>query len=148
MDEVVEPATLTTHEPLFRASKRRKIFRRRETGLSPAAEAQQAGGFPEPQTDPDASETTEAAHSTPGNITFDETRHTGFNEALRKRKAARSRRGGVEFSREKDAKPEATQEDDSHALIQREDAPSALVEASQRFAPQTGVVSEKHDRHM
>lgn len=148
MSEAVEPGILTTHGSFFRASKRRKVFRRRDTDPSFIAEHQPNREFSEHRADVEALESREAAHPMPANVALDETLPSAVNEVLRKRKAARSRRGGIDFSREKDANLDATQEDDSHALVQREEAPSALVEASQRFAPQTGVVSEKHNRHM
>ena len=68
-------------------------------------------------------------------------------EILRQRKAALRRKGGIEFSNTSSYASTTAQTSDS--LINNEDAtPADIRSVIERFAPQTGQVSDVADKHM
>lgn len=69
-------------------------------------------------------------------------------DILRQRKAIHRRRGGIEFTNlNPSASPSATGSQ-SNALIESDETPADIKSVIERFAPQTGQVSETTDKHM
>ena len=68
-------------------------------------------------------------------------------EILRQRKAAVRRKGGIEFT--SSHTPVSTAPQISDALVVKEDdIPAEIKSVIERFAPQTGQVSDVADKHM
>ncbi|KAI9834955.1 MAG: hypothetical protein M1819_002678 [Sarea resinae] len=140
--------TAPTSEPLFRPTKRRKFYRKRE-------EDNEDGGNtsvttlrttePSIATPPSQADTEGSTQSTAGDLT-----HLSMTDILRLRKAVRSRKGGIEFSARSNNvargnSPSAGPTSD--ALIEREQTPEEIQPVVNRFAPQTGQIADV-DKHM
>lgn len=68
-------------------------------------------------------------------------------EILRQRKAALRRKGGIEFTKSHASTPTAPQRSDALAL-KEDDTPADIKLVIERFAPQTGQVSDVADKHI
>ncbi len=136
-------------EPSFRAVKRRKVFRRRDE----EADLDDARSSTKLQLE-SASQPVTILEPTKGQCAQPEDLPQQYDEGeplvadiLRRRKTARARRGGIEFSKSTRAElGDNTGSWESQAVAQRE--PNALEIAGKRFAPQTGQVVDTHDEHM
>ena len=118
-------------DTLFRASKRRKVYRQRET-----------------------EEESDALFNliTPSNpqehqLTEPNTKELGTDivNILKLRRAGKSRRGGIEFSNS--SRPRENASDGSHEVDQRDETLEDIAIMVNRFAPQTGQVADV-DEHM
>ncbi|TKA62512.1 hypothetical protein B0A49_09229 [Cryomyces minteri] len=148
MSEMAQAST----EPVFRAAKRRKVFRRRigdddkdmatqepqsETSALPQTSS------PRPMFDLRNSQSTDAAAAESSEV------HVSIAEILRRRQLAKSRRGGIEFSNAttlRQSRSARTQQSDALAIAEPEQ--SAMEPVVNRFAPQTGKVADVLDKHM
>lgn len=130
----------TPAEPLFRASKRRKIFRRRDE--SPEATKRDMPVNVLETTAVDEEQPMPAALGLANS--HDEPPQLG--SLLRQRKPV-SRRGGIAFSNSSSANQDALMPSSDLALI-TDDKPNAIEQASRRFTVQTGQIAEVHDKHM
>ena len=68
-------------------------------------------------------------------------------EILRQRKAALRRKGGIEFSNTQSSTSTEPQTNDALAA-KEDDIPADIRSVIERFAPQTGQVSDVADKHM
>lgn len=142
-DPSVEQVSLGHEGPLFRAPRRRKVFRRKGEEEDSRADTP---GFTQPVIKRDAvieAQTSPSPQSDLGSLT--DHPENRISDALRLRKAARSRRGGIGFS---NARTQTSSlERDAGALVliagtaAEEEAPSALDAIGRRFAPQAGQVT-------
>ena len=134
---MAEEATLSTQDqdllvPSFRTSKRRKVYRKRETSESP----------------PPTTSINNIAIEAPSGAPADN--QLSVTDIIRQRKALQRRKGGgIEFSTNKIAPDNI----DGGNYEQRNEADTPLHEAevytvTSRFAPQTGQVKEVMDKHM
>ena len=131
------------NEPLFRISKRRKVFRRRRSSSGESIDQHQPL---EPEIKPDDS-SHQTAFSVSSLVESESPgeQSTGVNEdILRRRRLARTRRGGVGFSADSNITKSGANEES--ALAVREEPPSALAEAAKKFAAATGQVSGRTDK--
>jgi len=125
-------------EPLFRASKRRKIYRQR-----PEEE--------EPHTASALYETTETGPNTAplgrrASLSEDEGEQGGVSvQALRRRLLQKSRRGGMGFT---NAAPTPTTPQPLDTSIATDPDRSVIEIAQSRFAPETGKVAGDQDKHL
>jgi len=132
-----------TDEPIFRANKRKRFYRRRE---EEAEEDRVSRG------DEDASVDHEAPHATskmPGSLDLES--QIAVAEIVRRRRVALSRRGGIEFTNSQSVKrPNRAhnQSADDGVVSTITERPNILEVAAKRFAPQTGQVTESSDQHM
>ena len=130
----------STEAPLFRAAKQRKIYRRREQSPPESSSA--------PVHDsPDLSQN--------GSIHHDMGERARVSEALRRRREAKARRGGIGFSNNEQRGGEYTtdsQDDfdtmDEGQIVRREPTDSASSQVSSRFVRQMGQVAPSDDMHM
>lgn len=142
------PPEPTPSERLFRANKRRKIFRRREESLEPETPEPVIYASP-PVTGPDGSNASINRDSS--SLAKDAPIHQlSVLDIVRQRRPVRGRKGGLEFTREglaqdrlKDGVAGAVQ-----ALTTMEDKLDVLEAVRGRFAPQTGAVAETGNQHM
>ena len=140
MADIADTATVEpeTELPVFRSSKRRKIYRKRETSVSPVPTASAnlpSIAFQQPA--PEAASVPDIELS--------------VSDILRQRKLLqRKKGGGIEFSASKSGQDGTTGE--SFELQSRGDASTVpdpeVKQIASRFAPQTGQVKEVMDRHM
>lgn len=131
-------------EPLFRASKRRKVMRKLFDDEEPHA-ASTSTDFSAPPpvlpenvgSQPDTSvERSASAEAEDGSLSV--------AEILRRRKLAKGRRTGIQFSNALDEHHgTGSEEQRVHVTGQ-----SAIEAANNRFAPQTGLVTNVEDKHM
>ncbi len=127
------------HFDSFRPNKRRKFYRRRsdtpdERAVVAAPSA--AAIPPQPLTVDEL-----IAQNGPEELQLSVT------EIVRQRKAAQRRRGGIEFTNLNISSSAVPQSSD--ALVETEDGVTADIKSViDRFAPQTGQVSEAADKHM
>ena len=68
-------------------------------------------------------------------------------EILRQRKAALRRKGGIEFTNNH-ASTSTTAEASDALVVKEDDTPADIKAVIERFAPQTGQVSDVADKHM
>ncbi|KAF2495662.1 hypothetical protein BU16DRAFT_487312 [Lophium mytilinum] len=123
-------------EPLFRASKRRKIFRKTVDDES--------NDITSPQSESHAPTPRDVAE--PGD---EKDQGLSMAEILRRRKQGRTRRAGIEFSSASQPSTRTAAPPSSDALVlHTDDNRSAVDVAAKRFAPQTGKVADVHDKHM
>ena len=135
-------------EPLFRASKRRKVLRRRLNDDNDAPLVN-----PQNQLRPLTTSSSAAASShsllETAAPTEPEERVLTIAEILRRRKLAKARRAGIEFSNtSQNTHSNSTPQQPSDALVSIDDGRSAVKAAVNRFAPQTGKVADVLDKHM
>ena len=135
-------------EPLFRASRRRKVLRRRlnDDNDVPLVNSQNQS---RPLT---TSSSTAASSHPPLEIAAPvepEEHILPMAEILRRRKLAKARRAGIEFSNSsQNTRSNSTPPRPSDALVSMDDGRFALEAAVNRFAPQTGKVADVLDKHM
>lgn len=133
----------------FRPAKRRKCYRKR-TDLeaeedAPKPESHKSVPSPEPMTVDEL--IARNGHTTPPQEKSDKEAALSIAEILRHRKAIARRRGGIEFTN--DNPSSSTTPQPSEALIEREDeTPADIKSVIERFAPQTGQVTDTTDKHM
>lgn len=69
-------------------------------------------------------------------------------ELLRQRKVAQRKKAGIEFTN-LNTSADSTTKQPKHALIEKpDDTPADIKQVIERFAPQTGQISEATDKHM
>ena len=131
---------------LFRPSKRRKFYRKR-------SDVEDEGSpTPPPSAPPPESMTVDElishhAHQTEAHDQRTDDEPLSIPEILRQRKAALRRKGGIEFTNIPTSTSAAPQTSD--ALVAKEDdTPADIKAVIERFAPQTGQVSDVADKHM
>jgi len=148
--DIESPETMSTDEPLFRPAKRRKFYRKRneendgENIASPVPLITQASLTRPPLTEADhEDEVSEEAASD-----IEDSTRFAIAEILRRRKAARNRRGGIEFTNStiSSMSVSATPQP-SGALSEKDESPREVQTVVNRFAPQTGQVADV-DKHM
>ena len=136
-----------TSSDLFRPAKRRKFYRKRndsEDEDRPKA-ADSSVLPPEPMT-------VDELIAREGDIPApqeqsEEDRRLSIADILRQRKAAQRRKGGIEFTNLNTSNTTTPQPSD--ALIEKEDEiPADIKSVIERFAPQTGQITETTDKHM
>jgi len=121
----------TPAEPVFRASKRRKVFKRRDESPELATGVTQ-----------DVLVTQE--HALPQD---DDTDLPQLGSLVRQRKMS-NRRGGIVFSNDAH-KTRDVQAPSSHLTVPvAEEKASVVEQAARRFIAQTGLVADTHDKHM
>lgn len=138
-------------EPLFRPSKRRKVFRKRlhddDTAIAQAPPTSTAGVIAaEERVVPATTTTAETNEQGPERAPEAD---LSVAEILRRRKLGKARRGGIEFSNAAQAQrsmSETPQSSNALAVVDQER--SVLDVAAGRFAPQTGQRVDVLDKHM
>ncbi|KAI4149911.1 MAG: hypothetical protein LQ340_004378, partial [Diploschistes diacapsis] len=124
--------------PAFRPSKRRRVFRKRETLASP------------PRNDSFDHESVRSPLAVAA-IEAPAKRELVVADIIRQRKAFQRRKGGgIEFSANRKSAVETTREDndDFPEVPDTSEAPeSGLKTVTSRFAAQTGQVKEELDKH-
>lgn len=131
---------------VFRSSKRRRFYRKRTDSEDQASSPALSASLP-----PESMTVDEliSHHSHLTNLQ-DEIMDKGplsVAEILRKRKAALRRKGGVEFTNSFTATSNTPRTSD--ALVEKEDdIPAIIKSVTERFAPQTGQISDVADKHM
>lgn len=135
---------------LFRPSKRRKFYRKRDAiedddGSIPAARAPLLP--PEPMSvDELIAQNANIQH--PHAEALEEP-HFSVAEILRQRKAAQRRRGGgIEFTNLSTTSGPLTPQPHDGLMEKEDDTPADIKSVIERFAPQTGQVTEETDKHM
>ncbi|KAF1985875.1 hypothetical protein K402DRAFT_413122 [Aulographum hederae CBS 113979] len=135
--------------PIFRPSKRRKVYRKRRDEDDSDAEGTTAAnstltaratGSPLPKEDTPASHS--ADEGSPG---------LSVAEIVRRRKKARSKRPGIVFTNAPHARQAVEPEPNEVAKVADEaelEHQAILERANSRFMPQTGKVKEVMDKHM
>jgi len=137
---------VTQAGPLFRTSKRQRVFRRREESPDANTQGQVVSDTITESTNPHHPVISNTFNDTsPQRDTPDDDSTPRLNALLRQRKAT-VRRAGIAFSNT----AQRTQEDQSlsASLTMTEEKPDVLEQASQRFTMQTGEVADVHDKHM
>ena len=134
--------TLPNSTDLFRPSKRRKFYRKRaENDDDPVDALTPPIGPLSPSPDPDETNQTTQDPESEQNISI--------ADLLRQRKSIQRRKAGVEFT---SSSYSTSTPPPSHALelVQKDEdtTPAAIKEMENRFAPQTGRVTEETDQHM
>lgn len=137
-------------QDLFRPSKRRKFYRKRaDTEDDPTSDAAPLPPIatPELQTVDElifqsgASRRTDDVAESEGPISV--------ADLIRQRKAIQRRRGGIEFTNLHSAASALSTGNSNQALVEKHDeTPADIKSVIERFAPQTGQVSEATDKHM
>lgn len=130
---------------LFRPSKRRKFYRKRTDGEDEGSPIHSSAPPPE-------SMTVDELISHQGRLT--ETQHHKTDEEplsiaaiLRQRKLALPRKGGIEFTNSHTSTSSTSQTSDA-LIVKEDDTPADIKSVIERFAPQTGQVSDVADKHM
>ena len=136
--------------PPSRPSKRRRFYRQRtDTPDEDVSDAPQVSTYP-----PEQLHSVEALVSRNGGAkeNDDDTEGEGLlsvADLIRQRKAIQRRRGGLEFN---NLSPSMSTLNSTHpggALVVKEDeTPADIKSVIERFAPQTGQISETTDKHM
>ena len=132
---------------LCRPAKRRKFYRKRndlEDEEVPKAESHSSIALPEPMT-------VDELVAWDGFNTLQENAEgesdLSIADILRQRKAAARRKGGIEFT--KNDLSNCTTPQPRGALAVKDDETPALIKSVvERFAPQTGQVTDTTDKHM
>ena len=137
----------------FRPAKRRKFYRQRDSDNN-----LEANGITSPplsgisaETPSTLEELVEQARNSSGMMHKNDTEpQLSVAEILRRRRAARNRRGGIEFSNVghgTKSVPGSAQPTDALALVDKDDTAADVKTVVNRFAPQTGQVADV-DKHM
>ena len=131
---------------LFRSSKRRKFYRKRTDGEDQASPALPSA------TPPPVSMTVDELITHHAHLTETQDRNTdgeplSVAEILRQRKAALRRKGGIEFTNSHACTSSIPQTGDA-LIVKEDDTPADIKSVIERFAPQTGQVSDVADKHM
>ena len=130
---------------LFRPSKRRKFYRKRSDAGDEGSPTLSSAPPPESMTIDEL--ISHHAHLTETQDHKIDEESLSVTEILRQRKAALRRKGGIEFTNSHTSTSNTPQTSD--ALVVKEDSTPADIKAViERFAPQTGQVSDVTDKHM
>jgi hypothetical protein len=134
-------------EAMFRAPKRRKILR---TRLREEEDAEITGVPNASQTiqSPRQEEATLPHSSTAVDATNDAEEEYSVADILRRRKAGKQRRAGIEFTNTKAQVQSSSAASQSASLVPVDSGKDALEVASSRFTAQTGQVADVMDKHM
>ncbi|KAL2358459.1 hypothetical protein BJ546DRAFT_959909 [Cryomyces antarcticus] len=139
-------------ESVFRAAKRRKVFRRRigDDGKDMSTQGPQSETLPlPPPSSPSPIFDLRNSQSNDAAAAGSSVVHVSMVEILRRRQLAKSRRGGIEFSNVTTSRQSMSAgAQQSDALVVVEPEQSAMEAAVNRFAPQTGKVADVLDKHM
>lgn len=133
-------------EPTFRAPKRRKIFR-----VRPREEEEEVGPNSESgigTTTPDGTASDLALAQSVEKVIPDTEDLSSVADVLRRRKAGKQRKAGIEFTSSKTALPSSSSASVSTALVPVDSDQNALEVVSSRFTAQTGQVADVMDKHM
>ena len=140
--------------PAFRPSKRRKFYRKRDdsdSNLEGDGIRSLSDGGPPAEVPTTLEELVEQARNATGvEHEADAEPQLSVTEILRRRRAARSRRGGIEFSNAghgTKANSDSAQHINAIVLIEKDDSVADIKTVVDRFAPQTGQVADV-DKHM
>ena len=140
--------------PAFRPSKRRKFYRKRDdsdSNLEGDGIRSLSHGGPPAEVPTTLEELVEQARNTTGvEHEVDAEPQLSVTEILRRRRAARSRRGGIEFSNVghgTKANSDTAQHPNAVVVIDKDDSLAEIKTVVDRFAPQTGQVADV-DKHM
>ena len=153
----MEEPTIQHEEPaleLFRASKRRKVYRKKlgsESGDDENASAALSHALPiaalEPMTVDEL--ITQGGDGPSTALRPDSEFQLSVQDIIRQRKASHRRRGGIEFSNHAATSPNPT---DRTELVKKDDVedeiPEDIKSVISRFAPQTGQVTDETNKHM
>ena len=132
---------------LSRPSKRRKFYRKRTDAEDPASPPPSSTTTPPPASMTVDELVSHHAHLTEAQDQKTDEEPLSVAEILRQRKAALRRKGGIEFTNSHTSTSSTPQTSD--ALIPKEDdTPADIKSVIERFAPQTGQVSDVADKHM
>ena len=141
---------LPTSSQSFRPAKRRRFYRKRtETDDEDASDAPPtlAAVTPELQTVDEL-----ISHNGLGKNVFphpDDETAPSIADLVRQRKAIQRRRGGIEFTNLNPSLAASNGLSLEEALVVREDdTPADIKSVIERFAPQTGQITETTDKHM
>ena len=131
----------------FRPSKRRKFYRKRTDAEDEGPPNVSSAPSPPPE-----SMTVEELIFHHGHLTGSQDEKTAEEplsvaDILRHRKAALRRKGGIEFTNSHTSMPTTSQTSDA-LVVKEDDTPADIKSVIQRFAPQTGQVSDVADKHM
>lgn len=138
----------------FRPAKRRKFYRQRDKSDSnPEINGNTSlpiGGI-SAQTPTTLAELVEQARHSADMVHEDDAQsQLPVAEIIRRRRAARNRRGGIEFSNvgySSKLNSEPAHSTDTLALVEKDDTMAGVKTVVNRFAPQTGQVADV-DKHM
>ena len=129
----------------FRVTKRRKFYRKRTDREDESLPSPSSSPPPQPMTVDEL-----ISH----HAQMTEIPDQGLNEdplsvadILRQRKAALRRKGGIEFSNAQSSTSTTPQTNDA-LMVKEDDTPADIRAVIERFAPQTGQVSDVADKHM
>lgn len=129
-------------EPHFRASKRRRVFRKRpdedEEPSAPGAHAAEAQSTV-PTIDPVSTRENEDGDG--------EGRGLSAAEIIRRRRLANNRKGGVGFSISESQRNSIARDEDSAMAIMKPEQ-TAVEMVQNRFTAPTGIVINEDDKHM
>lgn len=148
------PEDTSLANPAIRPAKRRKVYRQRDDSDS-ILEANDATSLPIGGVSAETPTTLEELVQQARNATDmvhenDAEPPLRVAEILRRRRVARNRRGGIEFSNVGQSTkpiPQSTQPTDALALVDKDDTAADVKTVVNRFAPQTGQVLDV-DKHM
>ncbi len=130
----------------FRPAKRRRFYRKRTD-----TEDDEASDNLLPQTAPTPElQTVEELISQNGNIResdnqIEDEAPLSVADLIRQRKAIQRRRGGIEFT---NFTSSVTANPDNALVVKEDDTPADVKSVIERFAPQTGQISDTTDKHM
>lgn len=133
----------------FRPSKRRKTYRKRNNVEDEEAivKVPSAPLIPSELLDIDEL----VAQHAPNNrndTAVDGSPSLSVAELLRLRKSAPRRKGGIEFTEHNNSTDKTTQQQNNALKGNKVDPSADIKQVIERFAPQTGQVSEATDKHM
>ena len=130
---------------LFRPSKRRKFYRKRTDAEDEALPTVSSAPPPESMTVDELISHHGHLTDTPDQKIDEES--SSVAEILRNRKAALRRKGGIEFNNSHTSTSATPQTSDA-LEVKEDDTPADIKLVIDRFAPQTGQVSDVTDKHM
>ena len=147
MTDVNMADSLSTEEALFRPAKRRKFYRRHnpnddDNSMATSQSTERSTTIPR----------TAGSYAAEGNsevaVDAEKNNHFTMAEILRRRQAARNRRGGIEFTNNPSSTmSEVETSQSSGAMVEKSDPAKEVQTVVNRFAPQTGQVADV-DKHM
>ena len=138
-----DPDTLSDH--FTPSSKRRKFYRKRTDAQYDAEPALSSAPSPQSMTLDQLIQN--HAHPTQPHRQDADEEPSSVAEILRQRKAALRRKGGVEFTNNSTSTATASKPSDA-LTVKGDETPADIKAVVERFAPQTGQVSDVADKHM
>ncbi len=138
-----DPDTLSDH--FTPSSKRRKFYRKRTDAQHDAEPA--LSSAPPPQSMTLDQLIQNHAHPTQSHHQDPDEEPSSVADILRQRKAALRRKGGVEFTNNNTSTATASKPSDA-LIVKGDETPADIKAVVERFAPQTGQVSDVADKHM